>query len=169
AGTGTITDCTISGNIGTGDGAGIYSTGTVSLLSVTVSLNFAFTGVGGVYADGGSVTYEDSAFATNIGPNFGGAGALTSHGHNISDDGTGNLVLTAGDLPNTNPRLGPLADNGGPTGTQALLVGSPAINAGDGSAPPQDQRGVSRVGAADIGAYEADHNTFLVTNTSDGG
>jgi hypothetical protein len=53
--------------------------------------------------------------------------------------------------------LGPLADNGGPTQTHALLPGSPAIDAGDNTAcPATDQRGVTRpLGAAcDIGAYE---------------
>jgi hypothetical protein len=34
---------------------------------------------------------------------------------------------------NTVPGLGPLANNGGPTETHALLVGSPAIDAGDPS------------------------------------
>ena len=53
--------------------------------------------------------------------------------------------------------LGPLANNGGPTFTQALLPGSPAINAG--VAVPgvtTDQRGVSRPQgtAPDIGAFE---------------
>lgn len=51
------------------------------------------------------------------------------------------------------PLLGPLQDNGGPTHTMALLVGSPAIGAGaDG--PATDQRGVDRVGGCDIGAYQ---------------
>jgi hypothetical protein len=41
-------------------------------------------------------------------------------------------VLNAiGDQINTDPILGPLQDNGGPTFTHALLTGSPAINAGD--------------------------------------
>jgi uncharacterized repeat protein (TIGR03803 family) len=50
---------------------------------------------------------------------------------------------------------GPLADNGGPTLTMALLPGSPAIGAADSaSAPPADQRGFPRPsGSADIGAY----------------
>ena len=53
--------------------------------------------------------------------------------------------------------LGPLADNGGPTPTMALLPASPAIDSGDDSAcPPRDQRGVSRPkgSACDIGAFE---------------
>jgi hypothetical protein len=55
------------------------------------------------------------------------------------------------------PKLGPLADNGGPTLTMALLSGSPAIDAGDTSAAPAtDQRGFPRPAglAADIGAFE---------------
>ena len=61
-------------------------------------------------------------------------------------------------LPNTNPDLGPLADNGGPTFTHALLAGSPAIDTASDDCPPPitDQRGVTRPQgpACDIGAYE---------------
>jgi len=60
-------------------------------------------------------------------------------------------------MNNTEPKLGPLADNGGPTLTMALLPGSPAIDAGDTSlAPATDQRGFPRPAglAADIGAFE---------------
>jgi len=55
--------------------------------------------------------------------------------------------------------LSPLADNGGPTQTMALLPGSPAINAGDDTyCPDHDQRGVTRPveGQCDIGAYESE-------------
>ena len=57
------------------------------------------------------------------------------------------------------PLLGPLADNGGPTQTHALLAGSPAIDHSDNlTCPPTDQRGVSRPQgpACDTGAYEAE-------------
>ena len=60
-------------------------------------------------------------------------------------------------MNNTDPKLGPLANNGGPTLTMALLPGSPAIDAGDTSlAPATDQRGFPRPAglAADIGAFE---------------
>jgi hypothetical protein len=62
-----------------------------------------------------------------------------------------------GDQVNTDPMVGPLAENGGPTLTHALLTGSPAIDAGDDAVcPATDQRGVSRPQgvACDIGAYE---------------
>src|SRR6185503_518152 len=55
-------------------------------------------------------------------------------------------------------RLAPLADNGGPTLTHALLLGSPAVDAGAPSGfPSTDQRGVPRPFGpyADIGAFEA--------------
>ncbi len=57
----------------------------------------------------------------------------------------------------TNPRLGPLAANGGPTKTIALLAGSPAIDriaVPCGTTP--DQRGVARPQGrgCDAGAYE---------------
>ena len=54
---------------------------------------------------------------------------------------------------NTDPMLGPLAFNGGPTQTFALLAGSPAINTGQTGAPG-DQRGYPRIGMTDIGAFE---------------
>ncbi len=70
---------------------------------------------------------------------------------NLGTDGGGNLDET--------PRLAMLADNGGPTKTVALLVGSWAIdNADAGSCPSTDQRGVARPQGptCDIGAYEAE-------------
>jgi alpha-tubulin suppressor-like RCC1 family protein len=73
-----------------------------------------------------------------------GTNSFTDSGHNLLSATTVGVV-------------GPLADNGGPTLTMALLPGSPAIDAADtASAPPTDQRGVPRpVGpAADIGAFE---------------
>ena len=81
-----------------------------------------------------------------------------------SPDVNGNLLggSVGGEI---DPRLGPLADNGGPTLTHALLPDSPAINMGDPSAvigadriPPFDQRVApySRVvhDRVDMGAFE---------------
>jgi hypothetical protein len=83
-----------------------------------------------------------------------GDGTFQSLGHNISGDGTCHLT-GPGDQPLTDALLGPLADNGGPTETLALLAGSPAINGGDDAACPfTDQRGFGRVDVCDIGAFE---------------
>ncbi|MBV8859392.1 MAG: Ig-like domain repeat protein [Acidobacteria bacterium] len=90
-----------------------------------------------------------------------------SRGHNIigiaGNTGGGNAFIDGqnGDRVGTpaspfNPLLGPLGDYGGPTQTFALLPGSPAIDAGSSTgAPATDQRGVGRVGAVDIGAFES--------------
>jgi hypothetical protein len=81
---------------------------------------------------------------------------IESRGHNLDSDGSC-FLSAAGDLPNRDALLGPLFDNGGPTETQALQAGSPAIDAAavDGC-PQHDQRGVVRPqgAACDIGAYE---------------
>ncbi len=63
------------------------------------------------------------------------------------------------------PLLGPLADNGGATQTFALLPGSPAIDAGQSTGCPPDQRGVVRPqgAACDIGAFES--RGFTLTNS----
>jgi hypothetical protein len=64
-------------------------------------------------------------------------------------------------VQNTNPKLGPLASNGGPTQTIALLKGSPAIDYIPlALCPKTDQRGHKRPdnpheSACDIGAFES--------------
>ena len=94
-------------------------------------------------------------------------GVITSNGHNligIGDGSSGFINGTNGDLVGDaahplDPKLGPLANNGGPTFTQALLPGSPAINAGaDVGCAATDQRGVTRpqILHCDIGAFELD-------------
>jgi len=90
-----------------------------------------------------------------------GTGTVTSLGYNVSSDNGGGFLIGPGDQINTDPLLGPLQDNGGPTLTHALLPGSPAIDAGDPNFTPPpyyDQRGpgFSRVfgGRIDIGSFE---------------
>ncbi|PXA72484.1 InlB B-repeat-containing protein [Vibrio sp. 11986-1-5] len=84
----------------------------------------------------------------------------------------GNRVVvndeTLDNLLNEDPLLGPLADNGGPTQTLALLSGSPAIGAGQSgsSIPKDDQRGFLRVGSVDIGAYQV--NGFVLSFEANG-
>jgi hypothetical protein len=90
-----------------------------------------------------------------------GVGNVKSLGCNLSSDDGGGYLTGPGDQINTDPMLGPLQDNGGPTFTHALLPGSPAINAGDPnfvSPPDYDQRGPGyirvRKGRIDIGSFE---------------
>jgi hypothetical protein len=78
-----------------------------------------------------------------------GTPTLTSS-HNLADDAT----CSAGFTNSTSILLGSLGDYGGVTATVPLLPASSAINAGD-SCPTTDQRGESRVGVCDIGAFES--------------
>jgi hypothetical protein len=86
------------------------------------------------------------------------SGTVTSQGHNI-ESGTDCGFTGSGDRQNTDPKLGPLQDNGGPTQTQVVQVGSPVIDAGNtADCPTTDQRGVTRPQgpACDIGAVEVE-------------
>lgn len=116
-----------------------------------------------------NVNLKNTILASGCGNYFGpNAAVFTSLGHNLSSvaAGTSCVLTQPTDLPNTNPQLDALANNGGPTWTHALLTGSPAINAGD-TALPTDQRGQPRpTGAADdIGAYE-EQNPLAITLAS---
>jgi len=83
-------------------------------------------------------------------------GTITDAGYNMSSDGSANF--NSGTSFNfTDPLLGPLADNGGPTLTMALSVNSPALDFGTSvGAPLTDQRGVTRPAGLgfDMGALE---------------
>ena len=165
-----ISNSTLSGNSAF-SGGGIYSQErvTVAVTNSTLSGNSANSG-GGIYNDGSSGGMATVAIVGNTilkrsasGENIYNSGRLVSHGHNLSNDaaggdngvGPGGLLNQPGDIRNTNPQIGPLADNGGPTKTMALLPNSPAIDAGnDANAPPRDQRGYLRNGTSDIGAFE---------------
>jgi hypothetical protein len=107
------------------------------------------------------------AVNTTIGSGPDVFGAVVSNGYNLNGETDGSIGWVAYDLTGTvasplDPHLGPLADNGGPTMTMALLPGSPAIDAGsDGLIPSgdnTDQRGWPRIvnGKVEIGAIEAD-------------
>ncbi len=163
SGTASITNSTLNGNSTTSTtgtfGGGIADSGTLSLTYVTSDQNSAASGGGIGIVSGGqpAVDLIDSIFQNAQGGNiFGASGDFHSSGHNLFSDDPG-ISLESTDLVNTAPLLGPLADNGGPTFTQALLPGSPALDAGIAVAGvTTDQRGGSRpsTGATDIGAFE---------------
>ncbi len=86
---------------------------------------------------------------------------VTSHGYNVSSDDGGGVLNGPGDQINTDPLLGPLQNNGGPTSTYALLPGSPAIDRGDPNFTPPplyDQRNSPFVrvfnNRIDVGSFE---------------
>jgi hypothetical protein len=77
-------------------------------------------------------------------------------------------VTLPGDTITRNPLLLPLADNGGPTPTQAFADGSPAMGAGNNAVGQfaNDQRGTGYPrgagGAVDIGAYQRQQGCDVV-------
>jgi hypothetical protein len=163
-GTLSVVNSTISGNVAATDGGGIRAlndTGT-TLLNDTIAANTAGTSGGGLNTESpsGPITLKNTILAGNTAGSAPSdcavaGGPIASTGHNIDQSGTCHLGGT-GDM-SLNPLLGPLAYNGGPTETLALLLGSPAIDAADPSGcPATDQRGVPRPhgSACDIGAFE---------------
>ncbi|MGD1034249.1 MAG: right-handed parallel beta-helix repeat-containing protein [Candidatus Dormibacteria bacterium] len=190
-GTLNVLDSTFEGN-STDDYGGAILTqgGTVNITDSTFNNNASVLGAIAAYDDAGSITIVDSTLASNPSVDRGddiyiaggdptitvtgsiltdhGAGqscsaAVTDGGFNI-DNGTSCGFMLASDHTSTNPDLGALASNGGPTQTMALDTGSPAIEAGQSETActsvndGEDQRGYDRPGvpgtACSIGAYE---------------
>jgi hypothetical protein len=190
-GTLTINDSTISGNAGGAilfsTGGGVANSATMIINNSTIARNtvirYGFGGIvnlqgtlkissstissnrGGIYLNLGMIALEDSIVGNNSGSNC--AGNVSSDGYNLSSDNTCNFH-GLGDLNNTNPLLGALGNNGGPTQTIPLLSASPAIDAGNpsgctdgqGHLLKTDQRGRPRPDkedkiGCDIGAFES--------------
>jgi hypothetical protein len=180
----TLTNSTVSGNQAGnygGEGGGIFNAGSVVIASCTISAN-SITGTSDSGTGSGLVNAGPLAAVRNTliagnssAPEWSQAvpddcyGVLTSQGYNLIQD-TSNCTIsgdTTGNITGVDPDLGPLQSNGGQTETQALLPGSPAIDAGnpngctdpDGNILTTDQRGAPRALAGDarcdIGAYEA--------------
>jgi hypothetical protein len=136
----TITNSTFSGN----DGFGIYNYDAFNASLAAVET--------------GNTIFDAGNSGQNI---YNYAGTVASLGYNVSSDDGGGYLTGLGDQINTDPMLGPLQGNGGPTFTHALLQGSPAIDAGDPNFTPPpfyDQRGpgFGRVvnGRIDVGSFE---------------
>jgi CSLREA domain-containing protein len=148
----TLENLTISGNVG----MGLYvdANSNAELTNCTIVGN---SQQGIHVASSSSTQIRNTVVADNTAvPSLQCLGPVESLGHNLEDRNDCGFNAP-GDLINTDPRLRPLADYGGPTLTHALFPGSPAINAGDATGcPATDQRGIPRPfgPACDIGAVE---------------
>jgi hypothetical protein len=149
SGTATLTNSTVSGS-----DLAVLNYGTLTLTNSTVSGSDC-----AIYSSGEYETLSNSLVVGGCDCNDGEP--VISNGYNIESPGDtcgfdqeGDQVdVTEGQL-----NLGPLADNGGPTMTHALLPGSVAIDwiPADMCEVDEDQRGVMRPGGSmcDVGAYE---------------
>jgi predicted outer membrane repeat protein len=166
---------TISGNQASQGGGGFANanlTSKVSIQSCTFSANLSTDNSAGLNLrnTNGTVEVLNTIFdrtvnAANVFNDVSGGGNFISAGHNLIDDAAGGPPFATGpgglfdgpsDLRNTDAALAALADNGGPTQTHAISGKSDAINHGDNRlAPKFDQRGFTRSGVSDTGAYEA--------------
>ena len=158
-----VSNCTLSGNSASGNGGGIYNSSQgfnrATMVNCTFSDNTA--------PDGTSVfcTFASCAMGSTVSKSNGPGRSVVKDfsnpvfqdlGYNLTSDNPTNsfgapLLASSTDQVNTDPRLGPLQDNGGPTITHAPLADSPAIDKGKnlamdfcGSPVPTDQRGFPR-------------------------
>ena len=163
--TAVFTNSTINGNSSVHSGGGISVVGTLQLVNCTISNNTT-NGKGEGVCVHGRLDYENTLIANNPGNGgecaigadaYGKRGTIGTNSNNLVGDGG------CGSDHSGDPMLGPLADNGGPTWTHALLPGSPAIDAVPviSCTVPTDQRGVPRPivetspdTPCDIGAFE---------------
>jgi len=201
----TINNSTISGNNATGNGGGVFSDGTggaaiITTTNATITNNHsdsddsAAGDGGGLYLSAGTYKLRNTIVAGNFmgtgtpvaSDIFGSVDTSANSSNNlIGTGGAGGLTGTNGNLVSVaSPGLGPLASNGGPTLTHALLFGSPAIEAGnntfsDAVSLTNDQRGAGFIRKADsadanttqtvdIGAFEAQATVAAIPDKSTG-
>jgi hypothetical protein len=162
-----LKNSTISGNdaAGLGGGAALFGDMTTEVKYSTIANNTSVGEGGGLNNAAATCRVSDSILAGNTGN---GKENQELSGSTLCDV-TDSLIAgskysdfndISGNILNQDPNLQPLADNGGPTFTHALLPDSPAVDAGTAGAnvPDTDQRGPGfpRVvgGGLDMGAFE---------------
>jgi hypothetical protein len=185
-----VLNSTIAGDTAGANGGGVAIEGTANTLAVdflfaTLDSDLAGNQGGGIYNAetaagklqlGNTIVADDSASSAANGPDIFSAGAIAdlvlqpgsqTIGHNIIGTTTGYTGLTngtAGDQLGTDPKLNPIANNGGPTLTNSLQANSPAVDAGTSPSDvtaitTTDQRGVTRPDGGndnpDVGAFES--------------
>ena len=156
SGTFAIENSTFADNVATNNTIFVCGTQTLRLSFCSFSGN---TGAALVRLDNGNggIEWRANAIASPV-DLCSGAGTNTSFDGNIATRDGALCPLSGANDRLQDPMLAPLADNGGPTASVALLPGSPAIDAAGAVCPPVDQRGVTRPAraACDVGAFEAE-------------
>ncbi len=190
-----VVNCTVAYNSASaaGNGGGLCDFGLLTVVNSTIAYNTtaAPDQGGGLYVGGGTATLDNSIIAQNTSGSAGTPDDLVAAGGGaVSPASADNLVgtggsagLVAGTNGNqvgvANSGLGPLANNGGPTATIALLPASRAQSKGSvalavdpatGQPLTTDERGAGFVrtqsGAVDIGAFEVQPAVVVAVTVS---
>jgi len=153
SGTMTVTNSTLTANAttlaGIASGSAVMNSGSITISYTTITQNYSTT-AGAVFSAPDTIEIHNSIIADNPGGDCSYPASSSILGVNINSDGTCDGMVT------DDPKLGPLADNGGGTLTHSIPADSPARDAAAGSCPATDQRGETRPQgpACDLGAYE---------------
>ncbi|PKN90958.1 MAG: hypothetical protein CVU44_21875 [Chloroflexi bacterium HGW-Chloroflexi-6] len=173
-----LLNVTFSANSAGSQGGGMYNfESNPTLTNVTITGSSG----GGLYSDTSSPTLKNVIIANTLdggdcapenGPEEESSLNVASSHNLIQDEfnACGLMDGVNGNIIGSDPLLGALADNGGLAQTHALLPGSPAIDAGDGTVcPAVDQRGVARDANCDMGAFEFEHDSGVRYAVPSGG
>ena len=165
-GTLTVSNSTISGNtasLGGGIFSGSGGGGTLTVSNSTISGNTLTSNSngGGIYIGSGTATITNSIVAGNT------EGQAGTDCVSCGTQSSNNLITTPTNI--IDPKLGTLANNGGPTETMLPQAGSPAIATGLSSTLSTDQRGLPRPTGNDIGSDlgAVETTPLTVTTTAD--
>ncbi len=155
-----MTNSTVSGNEAQVSGGGIFG-GNLKLNGVTIHDNVANVDANSSGSGGGLSVQGTKARNSIIAGNFDFSPSDPENECDGQLTGKPNLLglnfgcsVDPASVVTADPKLMPLADNGGFTETHALRKSSPAIGLASGSVPNKDQRGVNRDSHPDVGAYE---------------
>lgn len=168
-------------SLGSGGGLAVLD-GAINIVNSTITLNSASHAGGGVHTGSvyahGTGTYLEQRLVSSIVANnsapedpdlysMSGPGSVVLNGGHNLVTAAGISVVVPPDTISADPQLQPLAMNGGPTATHALMEGSPAIDAGSNpEGASEDQRAAPFVrewgAAADIGAFELQPDPYPI-------
>jgi hypothetical protein len=159
SGTLAVTNSTFVENISSGPAGALFNNGPATLIASTFTNNVSDAGNGDAFYNFNTITVSRTIVTNGCA----GPGTLASMGDNI-----GACFADSPELNDRNidPLLENLADNGGPTLTQALQEGSPALDevrVNDATCSGTDQRGMVRPNGVrcDIGAVEMDRDPIF--------
>ena len=149
----TIDTSTISDNEAYDEGGGIYTEAdVVNILHSTITLNYADYDGSGIYEDDGTITFLNTIIADNDYDDC--DGSFVSNGYNLDSDDTCDLDQPT-DWPDSDPDLGPLQDNGGPTMTHMPSMTGDAFENGGGCSGTDQRLRPRPVGdGCEIGSVE---------------